>query len=80
MPKSTGEESSAGEVIASMIEEAVGSDNPMTQEALTIAGIEVVTRIQEAQEWVHNSHPNIDAMDTRAIYAALQLEIENRNI
>jgi len=80
MPQFIGEESSAGEVIKSMIEEAVGADNPMSEEALAVAGIEVVARIQAAQAWVHNTHPDIGAMDTKAMYAALQLEIENRNI
>ncbi len=66
----------ASDLLESMMMDSVGADNPMTDEAMLVAGAEVTLRLETAQKVLDGSIGQIDELDTKALTALFLIQRE----
>jgi hypothetical protein len=72
-----GDKQTSGDVLLSMLYDAVGMDNPMTPEALALAEVEVGMRLDSARDLIINPTSEVTGpIDSQARRALVLLAIE----
>lgn len=75
-PAGDGHELSSMDVLAEMMSDAIGPDEPMTEEALAVASLEVYARIENAKKALVTPDYERRGNDTQAMAALLLIQEE----
>lgn len=74
-PAGDGHEHCSAELVGEMLEESIGPDNPMTDEAIGVASVEVGVRLEGARRAISEGSSS-HGMDTKAMAAVLLMDEE----
>jgi hypothetical protein len=71
-----GRELCSADLVGEMLEESIGPDNPMTDGAIAVAGVEVGVRLEGARRVLEDPTIKRDGHDTKALAALLLMDEE----